>query len=637
MRLATVMGPQQAGKTTLVAALATLDSGKPGRLALCGEAAATRFSYMGDDWGLIDIPGGADGMALAGPALAASDAVVICVPAEADAAVLAAPYLRLAEEAGLPTFLFVNRIDAATDRVADIVAAMQIYCAHAMVLRQVPMREDGRITGAVDLISERAWAYHDGTRSSLVELPDSMRAREEEARAELLEHLADFDDALLEQLIEDKKPLTGEVYDVATKVLRHHDLVPVLLGAASHGNGVQRLMKSLRHEVPGVSVLAKRNPQALAIGALADSVKHLGKIVLVRALGDGVAAGATLGGGTIGSIVDLDQRTPLHSLEPGHIGLTVKTDHLSLGAPIYSETGAHAAPDWAAAHAFNHARIVEPSNARDETRLSSALARLAEIDPGLEVTQDPETGKSVAGAQGPVHLRRIVASLADVFGVEVTTAEIPPAYCETPARRTETHHRHRKQSGGAGQFADVLISVAPLKRGTGERFAEEIKGGAVPKSYIPAVEAGAREALAEGPNGYHVVDISITLKDGKHHAVDSSDFAFRTAGKNAVRAALIEAGTRILQPISLVTIHVPSPFSGGLVPLTSGLKGHVLGFEAHPTAAGWDVFRAHVPKAVEDDLFAAPASTARGTAWYRSDLDHYEEVRDRQPAAVMQA
>lgn len=633
MRVFTVLGPSHSGKTTLVEALAGLDGGKPRKLEFFGGATATVFDFMGEPWAAFDIPGGMENIAEAGPVLAASDAAVLCVPPEAEAAVLSAPYLRVLEEAGLPALIFINRIDAAADRVSEVVSALQTYCAHGIVLRQVPMRQGDEIVGAVDLISERAWEYHEGTRSTLVELPEGMRAREQEARAELLEQLADFDDALLEQLIEDQRPMTGEVYDVATKVLQHHDLVPALLGAALHGNGILRLMKTLRHEVPAVDEVAERLPGdgVLAVGCMADQVKHLGKTVLVRALGAGVAAGAPLCGDTIGNLTEIDARTQISALKPGEIGLTVKTDHLTLGG-LYTAGGTAEMPAWAQPHVPVHRWMVAPVHEKDETRLSSALARLTEIDPGLGVEQDETSGHAILSTQGPLHLRRVIDKLADWVGIEVTTEEVPASLYETISKPVEKHHRHRKQSGGAGQFADVVIGIAPQERGAGFAFAEEIKGGAVPRNYIPAVEAGVQDALKSGPNGYPVVDIAVTLKDGKHHAVDSSDFAFRTAGKNAVREALAEARPLLLQPIMRVEIHVPSVFAGGLVPVISGLKGQVLGFEAHPDNAGWDVFRTLLPKSAEPELFRALGGATRGTAWFTAELDHYEELREAAPA-----
>ena len=629
VRAVAVVGPSQSGKSTLVRALAELEGARSKTFESMGGASVTTFDFMGDRWAMFEVPGGMENMPQMGPVLAASDAAVLCIPAQAEAAVLSAPYLRVLEGSNVPTFVFVNGIDSAQDRVSDIIAELQQYCPHGIVLRQVPVREGDRIVGAVDLISERVWEYHEGKRSSLVELPQDMEAREQSARAELLETLADYDDHLLEEIIEDQRPPTTELYDIATRVLQHHDLLPALLGSARHGNGVMRLMKSLRHEVPGVAALRERmdlSSGIRAIGCLADNLKHLGKAVVIRALSAGVASGARLGGDTLAGLNDLDARAQIPELPEGEVGLAIKSDHLALGK-FMSADEQFDLPDWTAPYPPPLKRLVRPVRERDENKMPVVLARLSEIDPGLEVSQNEATGHLQIGVHGPQHERRIVEKLADGFGIEVECTEAPTPLRESIRSGVEIHHRHRKQSGGAGQFADVVIELAPQAQGSGFSFQDTIKGGAVPRNYIPAVEAGAREALAEGPEGHPVVDVRLTLKDGKAHSVDSSDFAFRTAGKNAVREALAQSGTSVLQPIMQVHIHVPSRFAGDLVQIVSGLKGQIQGFENDPTASGWDVFHAYLPMAAEEKLANSLGSHTRGTAWFESQFDHYDPLR----------
>lgn len=626
MRVFTILGPSHAGKTTLATALAAMEGPAGKRQDVAGVAAVQPFTFMDEDWAAIDIAGGTETLAEAGPALAASDAAIVCVPADAGAAVLAAPYLRLVEEAGLPAFLFVNKIDATQDRAADIVASLQAYCRHNVILRQVPIREGGAVTGAVDLISERAWHYEEGKASSLVKLPSAMLAREQEARGELLEALADYDDHLMEELIEDHAPLAAEVYDVAAKVVQHKDLIPAFLGAASHGNGLHRLMKSLRHECPSVEDTSRRlsvRGDAVAVGCLGDQVKHLGKTIVVRALGGPVGTGDPVGGASLGSLTALAGAVPL---QPGSLGLAAKSDHLNLGS-FYTASGSTPLPGWALPRAPSFRRIVTPQHERDDVRLSAALERLAEIDPALQVEQHPESGHALLNLQGPLHLRRVKEVLKRSFAIDVGEEPVPPALRETITKTVSHNHRHRKQSGGAGQFADVQIDIGPGARGSGFVFSDVVKGGAVPKNYIPSVEAGAAEALAAGPNGHPVVDVAIVLKDGKHHSVDSSDFAFRMAGKLAVKDAMAEAGAVLLQPIMKVQIHVPSDYTGSLVPVVSGMKGQILGFDSHPDAAGWDVFDALLPTAAQDDLCTALASSSRGTGWFTTQFDHYQEAK----------
>jgi elongation factor G len=637
MRCFTVLGPSHSGKTTLVRALSEIE-GRPQISELNDFYSVRSFRYIGDDWAAIDIAGGPDYLGYAGEALAASDGAVLCVPPDPEAAPLAAPYLRLIEESGVPASLFINRMDVAEARVRDIIAALQTYANHVITLRQVPIREGDKIIGSIDLISERAWEYKEGQPSGLIEMPDPMKDREQEARTELLEHLADFDDGLLEQLIEDQVPAAEEVYSLMADVHQRNEVIPAFLGAAINSNGVNRLMKSLRHESPDAAAVAERigASGASAIGVFAENKKHLGKTVLLRALDGSVGQGATLGGDGVGNLTEIGGGAVSGTLTPGALALAAKSDHLDPGA-AYSGSDRYDLPDWTRGHPPAFKRVLMPKSDRDDARLSGALARLSAIDPGLAISQDEETGHAVVHLQGPMHLRRVLTRMAEDFGVETEDHPVAGSYRETISRQVDQHHRHRKQSGGAGQFADVHLVVKPLARGAGFTFDEVVKGGAVPRNYIPSVEAGAIEALKTGPLGFKVIDVAVTLTDGKSHSVDSSDYAFQTAGKNGVKEALQAAGPVLLQPIHRVDIHVPSVYTGGLVAEISSLKGQVLGFDPHPIAKGWDIFRALLPAASEDSLLQALGGLTQGTAWIESSFDHYEEVRGKEAERITQS
>lgn len=635
MRCFTVLGPSQSGKTTLVKALGDLEGGSE-QASFSDRLSLRSFNYLGERWGAFDVAGGTDNLGCAGHALAASDSVVLCVPPDPESAPQAAPYLRLIEESGVPCYLFINRMDVAEGRIRDTVAALQTYASHPIVLRQVPIREDGNVVGSVDLISERAWEYQEGKPSALIEIPEDVRDREQEARAELLEHLADFDDDLLEQLIEDKIPATENVFSLMSDTHKANEFVAAYLGAAEHANGVNRLMKSLRHESSTAADVAGRlglSGDATAIGVYADNRKHVGKSVLVRDLAGGLAQGAALAGDTVGSLTSIDGKPVSGALEPGALGVAVKSDHLDPGA-AYSASETMALPDWAHGHPPGFRRMLTPDSDRDDARLSGALARYEAIDPGLTLSNDEDTGHIVANMQGPMHLRRLVDKLAEDFDISVSEHPVSGSYRETMSKPVEKHYRHRKQSGGAGQFADIRITVKPKARGAGFSFDETVKGGAVPRNFIPSVEHGAEDALARGPLGFRVVDIGVTLTDGKHHSVDSSDHAFRTAALQGVREALREGAPVLLQPIDQVDIHVPSVYSGALVAQISSLKGQVLGFDPHPTAKGWDIFHALLPAPMHDDLFQSLGGLTHGTAWVESKFDHYEELHGREAEKI---
>ena len=635
MRCFTVLGPSQSGKTTLTRALGGLDGAATLR-KFSDHFSMTSFSYIDEPWAALDIAGGTDHLGLAGQALAGSDAAVLCVPPEPDTAPLVAPYLRLIEDSGVPCFLFINRMDVAEARIRDIVSALQTYSDHVIVLRQVPIREDGHVTGSVDLISERAWEYQEGQPSALIEMPKDVRPREAEARAELLEHLADFDDTLLEQLIEDRQPASENVFALVADIHRQNRIIAAQLGAASHMNGVNRLMKSLRHEAPGADAIRARlglPGQAAAIGVFAESRRHVGKSVLLRNLGGNLVHGGPLGGATLGNLTGADGQAVETAVPDGGLAVAVKSDHLNSGQ-AYCADAAHPLPGWSHGYPPAMRRILTPQNDRDDARLSGALARLDAIDPGLALGQDEDSGHVVAALQGPMHLRHLLAALEDEFSVAVTAEPVAASYRETISKPVDERYRHRKQSGGAGQFADVQLTVRPQPRGAGFEFDETVKGGAVPRNFIPSCANGAQEALVRGPLGFPVVDVAVTLTDGKHHSVDSSDHAFRMAASFGVREALRKAGPVLLQPIDRVEIHVPSVYTGALVTLVSSLKGQIQGFDPHPTAKGWDIFRALIPAPMQDELFQSLGGLTHGTAWLETTFDHYEEIHGREAERI---
>jgi len=614
-----LLGASGVGKTAVASHLCALEGGS----AAAPEAhqmAISPFTFLGDSWTVIDCPGSIEFLQQSMDALLAADIAVICVAPEPDQAVLAAPYLRLAEQAGVPSMLFVNRVDEATARARDIVAALQAYARHPIVLRQIPMRRDGEIVGAVDLVSERAWAYRKGQASELIEIPADLADREAEARAEVLESLSDYDDWLLEELIEDRSPACDAIWGICARVLRENTVLPAFIGSAALGNGITRLMKALRHETPDVSALADRLGGAAAVALRAHYAKHVGKQVTLRALAP-LQSGAVLGGAPLGAVTVIGGGA---KAAPGALLTAIKSDHLA-ARTLYGPD-ALPAPAWYRPLPAQVSQAIVPENERDDAKLSDALAKLAAEDASLTLSQDRETGAPVLHGQGTLHLRDARQHLAETFGVAVAERPVTPDLCETISKPVDVHYRHKKQSGGAGQFADVKMTVAPLPRGEGFRFEQRIHGGSVPKNYIPAVEAGATEATGSGPLGFRVVDIEVTLTDGQHHNVDSSDMAFRIAGRGAVRDALGQAGPVLLEPIYAVSLAVPSIFTGAINPLIGARRGQVLGFDRLADAEGWDEVRALLPGGALDTLAADLRSATQGVGRFEARFDHYQEL-----------
>lgn len=626
-----VLGAANTGKSTLVDQMCMLE-GKALPAAQPGEMRVAAFTHLGEKWTALDCPGSVDFLPQAMDALLAADAAVICVAPDAAQAPLASPYLHMAEAAGTPVILFINRMDEAAGRVADIAASLQDYANHVIILRQVPIRQNDQVVGAVDLVSERAWKYREGKPSSLIEIPAEMSAREHEARGEMLEHLSEFDDGLLEELIEDRNPAQGPLHAICARLFRENRFISALMGAASHGNGVVRVMKALRHEAPTVEVLRARLAEQtgasgpLAVAFNANHKKHVGKSVLLRAL-EYLPAGMTLGGRTPGQLSAAHgaDGAPKGVVEGGEVVVAVKSDHLLAGQVLKADK-AFSAPAWRRVHAPVLTRVLAPSSDRDTAKLASSLALLAEDDPGLSVSQDPESGMELVGTQGVLHMRQLHSRLRDVFGVEAVESPHPVTYRETISKTVELPYRHKKQSGGAGQFADVRLVVAPAERGSGFAFAETVKGGAVPRNYIPAVETGVREALQKGPLGFPVIDLTVTLTDGGHHAVDSSDMAFRIAGRMGTHEALIAAGPVQLQPFYLVRFFIPSAFTGAMGALVASHRGQVHGFDRDPDAKGWDIFRASMPGTALDSLTGEIRSATQGIGYFASEFERFEEI-----------
>jgi elongation factor G len=644
MRCFTVLGPSQAGKSTLVEKLAALEGASRKSISPYGLG-LTEFEFGKETWCALDAPGSGEALAHAQHALLASDACILCVSPNPEEAVLAAPYLRVIEASGTPCILFVNRMDEPRGRLRDVIASLQDFASHTLLLRQIPIRDGDKVVGSCDLISERAWRYREGQTSALIEIPETIAEREHEARAELLEHLSEFDDWLLEELIEDREPASDAIYAISSRVLRENRVIPVLVGAASHSNGMMRLMKALRHEAPQHDILRRRLAAAvnvketalLGVSFHAYHRQNVGKTVLVRALGDGLKQGSLLAGGRLGPVQDAGTGKPVATATvPGDVFATVKSDHLIVPALLSADATVEP-PAWTAPPTPMLERILVPDSERDETKLSETLAKLAETDRGLKVMQEEGTGAQLICVQGPVHLRDLCRTLAEVFHVNVTDKPPSPVYRETISKSSDVHYRHRKQTGGAGQFADVKLSVHPNGRGEGFSFTETVKGGAVPRNFIPAVEAGAREAMEKGPLGLRVIDIGVTLTDGQHHAVDSSEFAFRAAGKMGVRDALAQASAVLMQPIFRVEIHIPSIYSGSLVPIVSSFKGQVLGFDRDETAKGWDIFRALVPGNALDDLARSLRSATQGIGTFTKSFDHFEELYGKEADAIISA
>jgi elongation factor G len=594
------------------------------------EINLTRLEYLGDKFAVIDTPGSvgfaADGYA----ALGSTDMAIVVVDPEPDRAALAEPILRRLDALGIPHAVFVNKIDAARGRIRDLLEAMQPMSGAPLVARQIPIREDDKITGFVDIALERAHRYVPGKESARIDIPADLTEREASERFHMLETLADHDDDMLETLLMDEQPSLDRVLKDLTDEARAGWVVPVMFGSALNGFGIHRLLKMLRHEAPSVELAAQRlgtNGMGVHVFKVTNG-GAVGRLALARVLGDGLNEGSDLGEDVrAGALFAMqgEKTSKMPSAEPGEIIAIAKADTAKAGMIFGGKRGG-GSEYLIDLPPRNAAVAVRAKNRQDDVKLSTALHKLVEEDPTLRWTQDEANHETLLHGINDEHLNVTLQRLKRRYGVEVETRAPKIAYRESIRKGTTQRGRHKKQSGGHGQYGDVVIEVRPLPRGSGIVFEEKISGGVVPKQWIPAVEAGVRDACEKGPLGFAVVDVAVTLTDGSYHSVDSSELAFRLAGKLAMGEALAQCQPYLLEPVAHVTIASPPGTGSKMGSVVSSKRGQILNLGTHPEWQRWDLVEAHLPVASINGLDAELRSLSQGLATFTAEFDHLSEL-----------
>jgi elongation factor G len=661
-RCVALVGPYLSGKTTLLESLlfasgttsrrgSVRDGSSVGDHAT--EARARQMSteinvanatYLGDPWTILDCPGSVELLYEAQQAMLVADVVVVVCEPEAERAVTVSALLHFLARHDIPHMLYINKLDTASARVRDVLAALQSMSERPLVLRQVPLRgAESEVTGYVDLVSERAYRYRPGQASDLVPLPEDFWDREAETRTSLVEKLADFDDALLEQLLEDVQPSKEEIYKHLTQDMQKSLIVPVLVGSALQDYGVRRLWKALRHETPEPAGTAARLGIEPAGEPLAQVFKtyhlpHTGKLSLSRVWRGSVAEGNVLNGVRVAGVVRLLGATheKVASGRAGEVVGLTRMEEIQTGMALTPSGKAAPLPQPDKPQAV-YGLAIHAEKRADDVKLTGSIGRLIEEDPTLELEQNAELREMVLWGQGDVHLQIALDRLRNRQNLSVVGHHAAVPYKETIRRGTTQHSRFKRQSGGHGQFADCTIEVKALPRGSGFVFTDKVVGGAIPRNYIPAVEEGIVEALVHGPLGFPVVDFAVDLLTGQFHAVDSSDMAFKTAGRQAIQEALPKCDPMLLEPIDAVDISVPNAFTARVQRLISGRRGQILGYDAKPDWSGWDIVRAHLPRNELHDLIVELRSLTLGVGSFARQFDHMAELTGRPAEKVIQS
>jgi elongation factor G len=652
IRNVALVGPGGTGKTTLMESLLfvtgaihrkgkTTDGNTVGDASaeararqMSTELSAASFSHEGHRFTILDCPGSVEFTAEAKAALLGVDLAVVVVEPVAERMNAVAPLLQMLDAASLPHVVFINKMDRSEVRFRDLLDALRRISARPVVPHQYAIGRGEDLVGYIDLVTEEAYAYHDGGPSDRIDLPEDYREREQAARAEMLETLADFDDDLMEKLLEDQEPSTDEILKDLQKTLKADQVVPVFMGVAEKDMGVRRFLEALEREAPDPAVRA----EALGIDENGPTIvqilknyhqPHAGKLSLARVWAGSVKDGMQLGGMRVGGVYRLMGHTQesLGEARAGDIVALARMDEARPGAVLTNGT---AQPD-AALPALDtgqpmFAFAVQAANRNDEVKLSSSFQKLCDEDPSLALEPDPDNHQTLLWGQGEIHLKVALDRLKNKYHVEVTPHTPRTGYKETIRKGASAHGRHKKQSGGHGQFGDVKIDIRPLERGEGFAFDNKIVGGAVPKQYIPAVEAGAREYMVKGPLGFPVVDVGVTLTDGQFHTVDSNELSFKMATALALKEGLPNCNPVLLEPILAVTISVPSDATSKALQLISQKRGQILGYEAKIGWPGWDEIKAHLPQNETHDLIVSLRSMSQGTGFFTWTYDHLQEV-----------
>jgi len=661
-RCIALVGPFQSGKTTLLEAIlartgaiqrqGSVDAGnsvgdgsKEARHhKMSVEISVATTSFMGDDYTFVDCPGSIEFVHEMRAALPAVDAAVVVCELDEKKVPQLQLILRELEEQKIPRFLFLNKIDKADATIHDVLTVLQPASRSKLLLRQIPTFAGETISGFVDLALERAFVYREHARSEVVPLEGDALDREKTARFSMLETLADHDDQLMEQLLEDIQPPRDKVFDDLSKELRDGLVCPVLLGAATRTNGVLRLLKALRHESPGMPSTAKRLGVKAGNDAIVYVMKtlhtaHGGKMSIVRALNGQVADSTIFVAGRVAGIFKLlGQATEKRgAAQAGETVALGKLDHANTGDTLTAGKQPH--PAIAAVRPYPPvlATAVASKERKDDVKLGQALNKLLEEDPSITVEHNAEAHEVVLRGQGEMQLRVATERLTDRFGVATVSHKPTVGYRETIKKGIVQRGRHKKQSGGHGQYGDVVLDIKPLPRGSGFTFAEEIKGGVVPRNYIPSVEEGVRDALKHGPLGFPVVDITAKLIDGSYHTVDSSDMAFQLAGRLAIHDGLPQCHPVLLEPIYQVEIVCPSEATAKMNGLMSGRRGQILGFDTREGWDGWDVVRVQMPESEIGDLIVEVRSATAGVGSFTFKFDHMAELSGRTADQIVAA
>jgi elongation factor G len=651
------VGPHHSGKTTLVEALLALTQAIPRKGSVVEGTATTdhdpeshahqmsvapNFAYLqsgGVRVNIIDCPGAVDFLEETKFALQAVDAAIVVVEADPNRLPQVETLVDHLESLDMPHCFMINRLDRpGADFVATYSSLRQRFGNH-VVAEQAPIGQGENLSGFIDVVAMKAFKYQDGPSTSTT-LPEHLADKNHE---ELLEALADFDDHLMEEILEGQEPPLDEIEHDLEADVSSDKIIPVIVGSGIRGWGARELLDLILRQFPDATQVRRTdqtgrmiepNPTAPVVAQVCKTTVHpqSGKLSIVRVFAGSLNPDTALVNvnrdvkerpGGLYSLLGKAQ-TAASGMGPGSIVAVARLDTTVTGDTLCSNGTKTMMPARKLPKpAFSLA--LRPHDRADEAKLSQLLVRMREEDPTLVVERAEFTDELVLRGYGEMHLGVTVERLQRKYGVKLDT-ELPQVpYRETITGKTQQQGRYKHQTGGHGMFGDVHLEIQAQARGGGFKFDERIVGGSVPKQFWPGVEKGVREALERGPiGGFPVVDVHVTLYDGSYHTVDSNEMSFKLAASLAMREGMPKCHPVLLEPIQRVEITVPSAYTSAVLQQISGRRGQILNYGPSDERRGCDVVKALVPQSEMPRYLTELRTATQGLGYFTAEHDHFE-------------
>ena len=609
------------------------------------------FTWDGHKINVIDTPGYADfvGDAIAG--MHAAELAVFVIDAVSGVQVQDTVLWRHADRLGIPRMIFVNGLDRENSSFKRTVDDLAAHFGPHIDPVELPIGAESEFHGIADLVTDHALDYASGS-SKDTPIPEDLAPAAKTAHDELVEEVVEEDDELLEQYLEGTEPTVEQLEHLIHDAVDHRHVFPVLCGSATAPIGVDHLLDFICHVGPVAGAMGPApaekagEPFELPVEASGPTVAlvfktkiddFLGHISYLKVLSGSISTNDVLLNNRSGKKERLHNLVSLvgsdHSstakIEVGDIAAVTKLDDTRTGDTLAADGSGIVLPMTPPPSPV-YGLAIHASAPAQEDKLATALRRLTTEDPSLEVSHDPTTHQTVLSGGGEAHIR-ITLSRLERMGIDYETEPVKVAYLETLAKPADIESRFKKQSGGHGQFAVASVRFEPLDRGAGYQFDSEVTGGAIPRNLIPAVGAGIKEAMSHGGrHGFPLVDLRAVCYDGKHHSVDSSEMSFRMAGSLALRSALEQSGSSVLEPVSEIRVEVPDSQQGDVLGDLNSRRAHVLGTEPGDTI-GTSVVVAHVPTSEILDYVKDLRSMTGGTGTFQASHHDYQPL----PAALL--